>query len=98
MGLRHALAGGAVVFAGVVLLAGSAHAVGADGADIPSNVPPPPYQPPPLKDPQRPVRLDARTLLQLALAQNAEVLSARLQTTNFRRHVSGNADVLERFF
>ena len=39
-----------------------------------------PYVPPPKPAAQRPVRLDAKTLAQLALAQNAEVLYARLQS------------------
>lgn len=38
-----------------------------------------PYEPPPKPVAKRPVQLDARTLAQLALAQNAEVLYARLQ-------------------
>jgi len=37
------------------------------------------YQPPAIKPAERPVKLDARSLLQLALQQNAEVLYARLQ-------------------
>jgi len=39
-----------------------------------------PYVPPPKPAAQRPVQLDAKTLAQLALAQNAEVLYARLQS------------------
>ncbi|RZL31070.1 MAG: hypothetical protein EOP35_22810 [Rubrivivax sp.] len=39
-----------------------------------------PYVPPPKPPSQRPARLDARTLTQLALEQNAEVLYARLQS------------------
>ena len=39
-----------------------------------------PYVPPPKAPSQRPVKLDARTLAQLALEQNAEVLYARLQS------------------
>jgi outer membrane protein TolC len=39
-----------------------------------------PYVPPPKPAAQRPARLDAKTLAQLALEQNAEVLYARLQS------------------
>ncbi|HEY9107099.1 MAG TPA: TolC family protein [Roseateles sp.] len=39
-----------------------------------------PYVPPPKAPSQRPAKLDARTLAQLALEQNAEVLYARLQS------------------
>ena len=39
-----------------------------------------PYIPPPKPEARRPVRLDAKTLAQLALEQNAEVLYARLQS------------------
>ncbi len=39
-----------------------------------------PYAPPPLGVARRPVQLDAKTLAQLALEQNAEVLYARLQS------------------
>lgn len=38
-----------------------------------------PYEPPPKPAARRPVQLDAKTLAQLALEQNAEVLYARLQ-------------------
>jgi outer membrane protein TolC len=39
-----------------------------------------PYEPPAKPEAKRPVRLDAKTLAQLALEQNAEVLYARLQS------------------
>jgi len=91
MGQRHAWICGAVAI--LTLLSGAACAVGADGADIPSNVAPPPYQPPPLKNPQRPLQLDARTLLQLSLAQNAEVLYARLQSQVAEQGVEAERDL-----
>ncbi|CAN5287147.1 TolC family protein [soil metagenome] len=91
MGQRHAWVCGAV--ACLSLLSGAAHALGADGADIPSNVPPPPYQPPPLKAPQRPLKLDARTLLKLALEQNAELLFARLQSQVSEQGVEAERDL-----
>lgn len=55
--------------------------------------PAPPYQSPPLKAPQRPVQLDARTLLQLALEQNAEVLYARIQTQVATQGVEAESDL-----
>lgn len=79
---RHAL--GAAAAAAVC--AGAAFA-GADRSDAqqtgefgPAPVRYEPYVPPPKPAAQRPVRLDAKTLAQLALEQNAEVLYARLQS------------------
>lgn len=79
---RHAL--GAV--AAAAACAGPAYA-GADRSDAqqtgefgPAPVRYEPYVPPPKPASQRPVRLDAKTLAQLALEQNAEVLYARLQS------------------
>ncbi|MCE4553059.1 TolC family protein [Roseateles cellulosilyticus] len=72
----------------MVALAGPAGAVlvgGVEDSAYPPYDPPlksgfQPYEPPPRPTATRPVRLDARTLAQLALEQNAEVLYARLQS------------------
>lgn len=79
---RHALGAAAAAAA----CAGAAYA-GADRSDAqqtgefgPAPVRYEPYAPPPKPAAQRPVRLDAKTLAQLALEQNAEVLYARLQS------------------
>lgn len=82
---RHAL-GAAVAAAACAGPAPSAlAAIDTSEAEYPRDFAPAPiryepYVPPPKAPAQRPVRLDAKTLAQLALAQNAEVLYARLQS------------------